>query len=68
VKDPRYPERDRQATPRTDRDLLVKKSSGILRIKRNIGATSEFGDHRVTLTPGASSTCNGTACCCCSCW
>jgi hypothetical protein len=39
-----------------------------IRVNRRVNSTSELGGQRVVLTPGASSTCNGNACCCCSCW
>ncbi len=39
----------------------------MLTFKKAMGATTELGLQAVALTPGASSTCGGGNCSCCSC-
>lgn len=39
-----------------------------IRVNRRVNSTGELGGQKIVLTPGASSTCNGNACCCCSCF
>jgi hypothetical protein len=41
---------------------------GVLQINRQFGSTTELGLQKIVLSPGASSTCDGNACCCTSCW
>jgi hypothetical protein len=60
---------ERQLELRSTRKPLKLVTGGeTLRVNRRIGATSEFGAQKVVLTPGASTTCSGTACTCTSCW
>jgi hypothetical protein len=42
----------------------------LLSFTHNVGSTCDLGLQDITLTPGASSTCTGSACSCssCCCW
>jgi hypothetical protein len=44
--------------------------SHLLAYTHNVGSTCDLGLQDITLTPGASSTCTGSACSCssCCCW
>lgn len=46
----------------------ARRSVGLISFVRRISTTLELGSQKIVLSPGASSTCDGNACCCTSCW
>jgi len=61
--------REEAGTVRTPGDAELI-GSGILAFSSRIGSTCDLGVQTIALTPGASSTCGGGNCSCCSscCW
>jgi hypothetical protein len=63
-----------QSSERFSTDGIVnggrRKPERLLSYSGKVGSTVNLGVQAVQVTPGASSTCTGTACCCssCCCW